>query len=252
MIFDERIENAKRILTQNQLSEQHPVADAAYVIRYLRYIGESEEKILKIIDRMFAQKYYVPSRPDMSKYYKPAYVMAKRLPPVRTDGITLTMAQINKIHAICDLDAEHFVFASLCIYLYYHNSDDLYTVKLNDALKIAGVSNIKKIAGFVRTTSLVSLKQFHNVHYVEISPELLQIDDKLRIPLDNFINLCYYYDKLIGNGRFTRCARCWCIVKQPERGRPKLYCKTCARRVDFEKRSIRKRRSEKRNDKKAQ
>ncbi len=47
MIFDERIENAKRILTQNSLSEQHPVADAAYVIRYLRYIGESEEKILK-------------------------------------------------------------------------------------------------------------------------------------------------------------------------------------------------------------
>ena len=56
------------------------MADAAYVIRYLRYIGESEDRILKLIDRLFAQKYYVPSRPDMSKYYKPAYAMAKRLP----------------------------------------------------------------------------------------------------------------------------------------------------------------------------
>ena len=93
------------------------MADAAYVIRYLRYTGESEDKILKLIDRLFAQKYYVPSRPDMSKYYRPAYAMAKRLPPVRTDGIVLSMTQINKIHAICDLDAEHFVFASVSIYI---------------------------------------------------------------------------------------------------------------------------------------
>ena len=94
----------------------------------------------------------------MSKYYKPAYAMVKRLPPIRTDGILLSFTQINKIHSICDLDAEHFVFASLCIYLYYHKPDDLYTVRLNDALKIAGVSSIKKIAEFVRTTNLVSLK----------------------------------------------------------------------------------------------
>ena len=188
----------------------------------------------------------------MSKYYKPAYAMANRLPPVRTDGITLSFSQINKIHSICDLDAEHFVFASLCIYMYYNNPDDLYTVKLNDALKVAGVSSVKKIAEFLRTTDLVSLKQFHNVHYVEINPELLQIDDKSQIPLDNFINLCYYYDKLIGNGKFTKCARCWCIVKQPNHGRPKLYCKTCARRVDFEKRNIRKKRSEKRDSDKEQ
>lgn len=160
--------------------------------------------------------------------------MARRLPPVRTDGIILSMSQINKIHAICDLDAEHFVFASLCIYLYYHNDDDLYTVRLNDALKIAGVSSVKKIAEFVRTTNLVSLKQFHNVHYVEISPELLQIDDKSQIPLDNFINLCYYYDKLIGNGKFTRCARCWCIVKQPTHGRPRLYCSDCYKRIKIQ------------------
>ena len=55
-------------------------AESTDVIRYLRYIGESEDRILKLIDRLFAQKYYVPSRPDMSKYYKPAYAMAKRLP----------------------------------------------------------------------------------------------------------------------------------------------------------------------------
>ena len=117
MIFDERIENAKRILTQNSLSEQHPVADAAYVIRYLRYIGESEEKILKLINKLFAQKYYVPSRPDMSKYYKPAYAMANRLPPVRTDGIMLSFSQIDKIHSICDLDAEHFC---VCVIVYIY------------------------------------------------------------------------------------------------------------------------------------
>ena len=94
----------------------------------------------------------------MSKYYKPAYAMAKRLPPIRTDGIMLSKSQINKIHSICDLDAEHFVFASLCIYMYYNNPDDLYAVKLNDALKVAGVSSVKKIAEFIRTTNLVSLK----------------------------------------------------------------------------------------------
>lgn len=234
MIFDERIENAKRILTQNFLSEQHPVADAAYIIRYLRYTGESEDRILKIIDKLFAQKYYVPSRPDMSKYYKPAYAMAKRLPPVRTDGILLSMSQINEIHSICDIDAEHFVFASLCIYKYYHNLDDLYTVKLNDALKISGVTSVKKIAEFVRKTDFVTLKQFHNVHYVEISPKLLQNNDKSEIPLDNFINLCYHYDKLIGNGKFSYCKRCGCIIKQPLRGGHRIYCKDCYRRVHTE------------------
>ena len=48
------------------------MADAAYIIRYLRYVGENEDKILKIVDRLFAQKYYVPSRPDMSN--NPVYV----------------------------------------------------------------------------------------------------------------------------------------------------------------------------------
>lgn len=236
MIFDERIENAKRILARNELSDKHPVADAAYIIRYLRYIGEDERKILKIIERLFVNKYYVPSRPDMSRYYKPAYAMSKRLPPIRTDSINITESQIKLISSIGDIDAEHFIFASLCIYKYYKQEDKLYTVKLKDALKLACISNVKKIAWVLRDGSLVRLKQFHNVHYVEIDEKLLQNDYKIAVSIDNFINICYYYDNLIGNGKFTYCSRCGCIVKQPSRGRPRIYCKDCYKVVNLEQR----------------
>jgi len=220
------------------LSEKKPVPDAACVIRYLRYNGKSDEEITKVLTRMLRKIYYTPSRPDMMPYIKPAFQMADKLPPIRTDNLYISKEQLDIIASIGNPEYEDFVFAALCIQEYYTNDRDKYIVKFKDALNVAGISSYKKVIDFLRNTDLVTLRQFRNVHFLDLSERLFPEENSKNsgIVLDNFLDLCYYYDEYRGYGKFTRCEYCGRIVKQPRssyqnNGRHRKYCKTCWKRV---------------------
>lgn len=232
MLFDERPEYAQRILTQNCLSEKKPTAEAACLIRYLRYIGKGEEEIQKTLTKMFRKIYYTPSRPDMTPFITPAYQMATKLPPIRTDSLVISKEQLDIISQINNQTYEDFVFAALVIYLYYNKNNDRYVVKFKDALAVAGIHSYKEVTEFLRSNDIVTLRQFHNCHYIEISDKLLTNCNISGIVLDNFLNVCYYYDEYRGYGKFTRCEHCGCIVKQPSRSSYRKYCKACWQRVN--------------------
>lgn len=69
-----------------------------------------------------------------------------------------------------------------------------------------GVYGNKKIIAFLKKTDLFTLGITEGGEgVVELSQKLTKISDKNGITIDNFLNLCYYYDRFRGSGIYTRC-----------------------------------------------
>ena len=89
-MYEDSMSNAVRIYNENRLMPNRSISEAAYLIRYLRYKGESEDTIKDVIERLFYNIYGVPSRPDMSVYYNKSVKFADKFPPLQPLSVTFT------------------------------------------------------------------------------------------------------------------------------------------------------------------
>lgn len=227
MQFEERPEFAQRLLIKKKLSNSGAFGEAASIIRYLRYIGKSEEEVEATVKQLLKRRYATYRNSGLNKYYTIILGIANRLPPIRTDTLYISKGQIDLIHSLDNPLQEDFVFAALCLYLYYRWDGKRYLVAFNDVIAVAHLRNYTKVAKIWKPTNLVKLVQFKNRQYVELSADLLNIQDDDGITLDNFVNLCYYYwQKIEGTGYF-HCLSCGCIEKQGASS--KKWCAFCWR-----------------------
>ena len=225
MIFEVRPEYIKKIMDKGKLNGNRCTYELACVLKYLEYIKRDDADAQRIVARLLNSIYPQSKVEDRKRQIKLSMKMAKYIPPIRTDSIFVPNKALSLISEIGDTETEHFVFYALCARIY--TSEDK-PILLSQIKKGMGIHGNKKIVAFLKKTDLFSLGIAGNGEgIIELSPKLTKISDKNGITIDNFLNLCYYYDRFKGNGVYTRCRRCGCIVKQNRR-MDRRYCKPCA------------------------
>ena len=241
-LYEDSISNAMRIYTEGRLVAFKSISQAAYLIRYFRYLGKPEEEIKVYIERLFYNIYGVPSRPDMSIYYNKSAKYADRLSPLEYISVGFTKAELDYIHSLDNIYGEIFVFCVLVAYKYKvaTKQDAKFDVLWDDAIKptMVGLKTLfgsrinfnNKVNEFIRTNDCVRTRIFKNKDIVSIDDELLSLDDgNYILTIDSFIDVAYYYIEYLGLMKFFRCENCGCIFPKP-RANVKC-CKPCARRV---------------------
>lgn len=225
MIFDVRPEYIKRIMDKGKLNGNRCTYELACVLKYLEYIKRDDADAQRIVARLLNSIYLPSATEDRKRQIKLSTKMAECIPSIRTDSIFVPNRALSLISEIEDIDTEHFVFYALCARIY--TSEDK-PILLSQIKKGMGICGNKRILAFLKKTDLFSLGIAGNGEgIIELSPKLTKISDKNGITIDNFLNLCYYYDRFKGNGVYTRCRRCGCMVKQNRR-MDRRYCKPCA------------------------
>lgn len=240
-LYEDSISNAMRIYTEGRLVAFKSISQAAYLIRYFRYLGKPEEEIKTYIERLFYNIYGVPSRPDMSIYYNKSAKYADRLPPLEYISVGFTKAELDYIHSLDNIYGEIFVFCALVAYKYKvaTKQDAKFDVLWDDAIKptMVGLKTFfgnkinfnNKVNEFIRTNDCVRTRIFKNKDIVSIDDGLLSLDDgNYILTIDSFIDVAYYYIEYLGLMKFFRCQDCGCIV--PRRRGGLQFCKPCGRR----------------------
>ena len=224
MIFDVRPEYIKRIIDRGKLNGNRCTYELACVLKYFEYIKKNDSDAQRAISRLLDSMYLQSKVEDRKRQIKLSMKMAKCIPPIRTDSIFVPNKALSLISEIGDIETEHFVFYALCARIY--TSEDK-PILLSQIKRDIGICGNKKILAFLKKTDLLSLGIAGNGEgIIELSPKLTKISDKNGITIDNFLNLCYYYDRFKGNGVYTRCQHCGCMVRQ-NRYMNRKYCKSC-------------------------
>lgn len=224
MIFEVRPEYIKRIVDRGKLNGNRCTFELACVLKYLEYIGKDDSDAHRIISRLLNSIYPQNAVEDRKRQIKLSTRMSKCIPPIRTDSIFVPNKALSLISEINDIDTEHFVFYSLCARLYIGSDKPLLLSQIKKGTNIHGK---KKILAFLKNTDLFSIGISEGGDgTVELSQKLTKISDKDGITIDNFLNLCYYYDRFRGSGIYTRCQHCGCMIKQNKYMNRK-YCKSC-------------------------
>ena len=200
------------------------ISEAAYLIRYLRYKGESEDTIKDVIERLFYNIYGVPSRPDMSVYYNKSVKFADKFPPLQPLSVTFTKKELDYIQRLDNIYGELFVFCALVAYKYKiaTSQDAKFDVLWSDAFSptIVGLrtfcsigNNVnEKIYNFIRNTDCIETTIFKNKDIIKFDDNLLALNcGEPVLIIDNFINIAYYYLEYVGRLNCFRCENCGTI-----------------------------------------
>lgn len=246
-MYEDSMSNAVRIYNENRFMPNRSISEAAYLIRYLRYKGESEDTIKDVIERLFYNIYGVPSRPDMSVYYNKSVKFADKFPPLQPLSVTFTKKELDYIQRLDNIYGELFVFCALVAYKYKTatSQDAKFNVLWSDAFSptIVGLrtfcsigNNVnEKIYNFIRNTDCIETTIFKNKDIIKFDDNLLALDcGEPVLIIDNFINIAYYYLEYVGRLNCFRCENCGTILQR--RAARNRYCKVCARRIHLNQR----------------
>lgn len=225
MIFDVRPEYIKRIIDRGKLNGNRCTYELACVLKYFEYIKKDDSDTQRVISKLLDSIYSQREVENRKCQIRLSTKMAEFLPPIRTDSIFVPNKALSLISEIEDIETEHFVFYALCARLYVGEDRPVFLYQIKREI---GIHGNKKVVAFLKKTDLFSLGIAGNGEgVIELSPKLTKISDKNGITIDNFLNLCYYYDRFKGNGVYTRCRRCGCMVKQ-NKNMTRKYCKSCS------------------------
>lgn len=246
-MYEDSMSNAVRIYNENRLTSNKSISEAAYLIRYLRYKGESEDTIAETVKKLFYNIYGVPSRPDMSVYYNKSVKFADKLPALQPLSVAFTKNELDYIQSLNNIYGEVFVFCALVAYKYKvaTNQDAKFDVLWNDAFSPTlnglrtfcsiGKNIYEKIYGFVRNTDCIETAIFKNKDIIKFDDNLLSLDcGEVVLKVDNFTNIAYYYLEYIGKINCFRCENCGTILQR--RAARNRFCKVCARRIHLNQR----------------
>ena len=224
MIFDVRPECIKRIIDRGKLNGNRCTYELACVLKYFEYIKKNDSDAQRIVARLLDSIYLPSATEDRKRQIKLSTKMAKCIPSIRTDTIFIPNKALSLISEIGDIETEHFVFYALCARLYIDKDKPVF---LSQIKREMGMHGNKKVLAFLKRTDLFTLGITEGGEgTIELSQKLTKISDKSGITIDNFLNLCYYYDRFKGNGVYTRCQHCGCMVRQ-NRYMNRKYCKPC-------------------------
>ena len=225
MIFEVRPEYIKKIMDRGKLNGNRCTFELACVLKYLKENNREDADAQRMVARLLNSIYPQREVEDRKRQIKLSTKMSECLPPIRTDSIFVHNKALGLISEIGDIQTEYFVFYALCAKLYVGENTPVLLSQVKKGLNLQGKRNIVAI---LKKTDLVSLEVADDGNGVlEISPRLTEFSDKNGITIDNFLNLCYYYDRFKGRGIYTRCQRCGSLVKQNKYMNRK-YCKSCA------------------------
>ena len=225
MIFEVRPEYIKKIMDKGKLNGNRCTFELACVLKYLKENNREDAEAQRVISKLLNSIYSQREVEDRKRQIRLSTKMAECLPPIRTDSIFVHNKALSLISEIGDIETEYFVFYALCAKLYVGENTP---VLLSQVKKEMGVHGDKKIIAFLKRTDLFTLGIAEGGESViELSPRLTEFSDKNGITIGNFLNLRYYYDNFKGNGVYTRCQHCGCMVRQ-NRYMNRKYCKPCA------------------------
>ena len=192
--------NAVRIYNENRLMPNRSISEAAYLIRYLRYKGESEDTIKDVIERLFYNIY-------------------------------------GELFVFCALVAYKYKIATSQDAKFDVLWSDAFSPTIVGLRTFCSIGNNvnEKIYNFIRNTDCIETTIFKNKDIIKFDDNLLALNcGEPVLIIDNFINIAYYYLEYVGRLNCFRCENCGTILQR--RAARNRYCKVCARRIHLNQR----------------